>query len=170
LSRAVALALALTVSLTSCATYETSRNTSVVSGGTFALGMAVWASGQQIQDESIALGGVAVGTASLMVMMASAAGMVILPRRVEIALRIAHALVVFAEDGNCEPVLQRHGEVQELDELVYQVVLMEDPAVSECFGSSSSTSSSPPPRSPPPAPSAPAERALPAPASTSTVP
>jgi hypothetical protein len=160
----------LTVSLTSCATYETSRNTSVVSGGTFALSMAVWASGQQIENESIAIGGVAMGTASLMVLMASAAGMVILPKRVEIALRIAHALVTLAEAGDCEPVLQRHAEVQELDELVYQVVLMEDPAVSECFGPSSITSSSPPPPSPVSPASAPAEPALPAPASTSTAP
>ena len=135
--------LALVLSLTGCATYESSRNVSVGSGTTLGVSMAIWASGQQTDNEALAVAGLAMSTGSLVVLMASAAGMVVLPARVEIALRTAHALVAFAKAGDCGPVIERHHEVQELDELVYQVVLMEDPAVEACFGSSSSPSSSP---------------------------
>ena len=133
MSRAVALALTLTIFSASCATYEGSRDTAALGGATFALGMGAWISGDQLDNESIALTGVAVGTASMLVVMGSAIGMVILPKRVEIALRIAHELVVLAEAGDCETVIARRQDVEDLDQLVYEVVLMDDPSVAKCF-------------------------------------
>jgi hypothetical protein len=162
LSRAVALALALstaatTTGTTGCATYEGSRDTAALGGITFAAGMGTWFAGSQAHDATTAFAGLALGTASMVAVMGSAVGMTILPKRVEIALRIAHELVVRAQAGDCEIVDKRRHEVEDLDNLVYEVVLMDDPAVSECFGLSSSSSSSP------------ADRDHPDPASTSIV-
>ncbi|HUS28173.1 MAG TPA: hypothetical protein VMZ53_06680 [Kofleriaceae bacterium] len=164
MSRAVALALALAVATSGCATYEGSRNTAVASGVSFAVGMGTWIGGSQADSAPTAVAGLALGTASMMVVMASAVGMAILPKRVEIALRLAHELVVRAEAGDCETVTLRRAEVEELDALVYEVVLMEDPAIVECFGSSPSSSS---PSSSPSAPAVVPVRLDPA--STSTV-
>jgi hypothetical protein len=158
LPRAVALALALALVLTSCATYEGSRNMTVGSGASFGAGMAMWISGQQTDSEGLALAGLAMSTGSVIVLMASTAGMLMLPRNVELALQLSHQLVVQAEAGDCAPVVERRKEVQALDELVYQVVLMEDPAVEACLGLLSSPSSSP----------LPADRDLPDRASIST--
>jgi hypothetical protein len=139
-SSAVILAVALTT--TSCATYEGSRNTAAVGGVTFATGMGAWIAGSQSDSTATAFTGIAIGTASMMVVLGSAVGMAILPKRVEIALRIAHELVTRAESGDCVTVAQRVHEVAELDQLVYEVVLMEDPEVQKCFDFSSSSPSS----------------------------
>ena len=155
--RAVALALALAITTTGCATYEGSRDTAMVGGVSFAAGVGTIVVCERAESATGVLTGIAIGTASMMLVMGSAVGMAVLPQRVEIALQIAHALVARAEAGDCVTVAERRHEVEELDELVYEVVLMDDPEVSKCFDSSSSSLS----------PSD-ADRALPDPASTST--
>lgn len=144
--------------LVGCATYEGSRDTATISGATFAASMAAFIAGDQSGNAPIAYSGLAVGTASMLAMMGSAVGMVILPKRVEIAVRVAHELLVAADSGDCATVERRKHEVEELDNLVYEVVLMDDPSVVACSEPSSSSSSSPP-----------AAPVLPAPVSTSTV-
>ena len=146
------------MTLTGCATYEGARDTATVSGVTFAASMAAFIAGDQVNSAPIAYSGIAVGTASMLVMMGSASGMVVLPRRVEIAVRLAHELVIAADSGDCATVERRRHEVEELDNLVYEVVLMDDPSVVQCYEPSSSPSSS-----------RHAVPALPAPVSTSTV-
>jgi hypothetical protein len=128
-------------STAACATYEGSRDTAVGGGATFATGMAVWIYGGQAQSMPAAYTGIAIGAASALVAIASGAGMITLPRRVEVALRIAHDLRARAEDGDCATVAERKHEVEELDALVYEVVLMEDPVVAPCFEPSSPASS-----------------------------
>lgn len=125
---------------------------------TFAAGFAAWLGGDAENSAPAAYSGALVATASMITIMSSCYGLATLPRRVEIALRIAHDLVIYAEAGHCDVVEQRRHEVEELDNLVYEVVLMDDPRVSKCYESSSSPSSSPP-----------AAPALPARESTSTV-
>jgi hypothetical protein len=154
------LALA-TAGSSGCASYEGSRNTAGVSGVAFAASLATVYAGSQFHNEPAVWGGLAVGTASMMTVLGSAAGMAILPKRVELALRLAHELAVSAEAGRCDSVVARRSEVEELDNLVYEVVFLEDPAVSECLGLSSSSAS--------PSSSPPADRERPDPASTSIV-
>jgi hypothetical protein len=139
---AFVVSIAVASATTSCATYEGSRDTAVVGGVTFASSMGLWIAGDQVDNTAFAFTGLAVGTASMMMVLGSAVGMAILPKRVEIALRIAHELVVRAESGDCVTVSERRHEVEELDGLVYEVVLMEDPEVQKCFDFSSSSRSS----------------------------
>lgn len=161
--RAVAIALMLAIATTTsgCATYEGSRDTAAVGGIAFAAGVGGWYSGDAVDSAPMAMTGLALGAASMMLVMGAAVGMAVLPKRVEIALRIAHELAVRAEAGDCVTVIERRGEVEALDSLVYEVVLMEDPAVGQCFESSSSALPLPS--------SSPADREHPDPASTSIV-
>jgi hypothetical protein len=150
LSRAVAFALVLVTATTAtgCASYEGSRDTAALSGVAFVASLGTLYAGDAMDDEPVALTGLALGTASMLTVLGSAVGMAILPKRVELALRLAHELVAYAEAGRCSTVVTRRAEVQELDNLVYEVVLMEDPAVSQCVGLyfplPSSSSASPP--------------------------
>jgi hypothetical protein len=132
-------------SMPACATYEGSRDTAVGGGATFATGMAVWIYGGQAESAGAAYTGIAIGAASMIVMMSSGVGMITLPPRVEVALRIAHELRSHAEEGDCTTVAARKHEVEDLDPLVYEVVLMEDPVVIPCFEPSSPASSPQPP-------------------------
>lgn len=138
---AVALLLAVAISSAGCATYEGSRDTAIVGGVSFAAGIGAIAASTGAESSTGVLTGIAIGTASMMVMMGSAVGMVMLPKRVEVALQLAHALAVRAEAGDCVTVAERRHEVEELDALVYEVVLMDDPEVIKCFDFSSSSSS-----------------------------
>lgn len=139
---AVAVILAVASTTTSCATYEGSRDTAMVGGVSFAVGMGTLFASDRAESTAGAFTGLAIGTASMLLVMGSAVGIAILPKRVEIALQIAHELVVRAESGDCVTVAARRHEVEELDGLVYEVVLMEDPEVLECFDFSSSPASS----------------------------
>ena len=74
----------------------------------------------------------------MLVIMGSCYGLAVLPRRVEIALGIAHDLIIYAEAGHCDVVERRRHEVEDLDNLVYEVILMDDPRVAKCYEPSSS--------------------------------
>jgi len=139
-----------TAGSTGCLSYEGSRNTAAISGVAFVAGMGTLYAGDALDDEPVALTGLALGTASMLTVLGSAVGMAIMPKRVELALRLAHELVAYAEAGRCDTVAARESEVEDLDNLVYEVVLMEDSSVRRCLGLSSSPSSSSPLPAPPP--------------------
>ncbi|HSD86658.1 MAG TPA: hypothetical protein VLB44_04060 [Kofleriaceae bacterium] len=116
-----------------CHSYEGSRTVAAVGGGTFATGFGVWVTTAGRDEAALPVAGAVFGAVGMMVMIAASVGMLTLPKEVELALRLAHELIVRAEEGDCATVAAREHEVEALDLAVYEVVLVEDPAVSKCL-------------------------------------
>jgi len=116
-----------------CHTYEGSRTVAAVGGGTFAAGLGVWMSTAGRDEAAVPVTGAVIGAVGMMVIVVASVGMITLPKEVELAIRIAHELIVRAQAGDCATVAARQHEVEALDLAVYEIVLVEDPAVTKCL-------------------------------------
>lgn len=130
---AAAIVVAGALACSACRTYEGSRTVAAVGGGTFATGLGIWVSTAGRDDATLPVTGAVIGMVSMMVIVVSSVGMITLPKQVQLAIQLAHELIVRAEAGDCATVAARQHEVEALDLAVYEVVLVEDPAVTKCL-------------------------------------